>query len=255
MSDNADITKMEKPTTDTPAQPKVVVFCVSGEQFSGRFLHLWGELVLQCLMNNVRPILSQTYNRDLYTSRNLSLGANVISNSPMQKPFQEKLEYDYLIWLDPSVDITFADVKKLMDSPHPITTGIFTYGFSNHQATNVVRQFNMEQYRKSGGFAFLNYDGVVNMEKEDNRYFEVEFANFGLMCVQKGVMEKLTYPWFEPYTERIVEVKKEGESEANGDVQDASVAFYTDAYCFCNKMRDAGLRIMVDSNIKQKSVD
>ena len=73
---------------------------------------------------------------------------------------------------------------------------------------------------------------VIN-HKTDNRYFEAEFVDLGFICMKKGAAEKVEYPWFEPHT-------KEGES----------VNLFTDSYSYCKKLKNKGVKIMVDSNIK-----
>jgi hypothetical protein len=241
-SDNVDVSKMLPPSVDNSeldtSRPKVVVFCVSGKSFTGRFLQQWSQLLLDCLIKNVRPVLCHNFDRNIFHSRNMCYSADVLTGSSDQKPFQGKLEYDYLIWLDPNVSFNFNDINKLMDSPYDITTGVYTYGFSNHQMTNVVLTLDHEFYQKNGTFQFMSYDGIVNVDKESNRYFEVEFSDMGLLCLKHGVAESIIYPWFEPYYR-----------------DDKTVAIFTDSYSYCDKLRQAGYKIMVDTNIKQKSSD
>ena len=88
-----DVTKLkvsDKNESVTPPKQKVIVFCIPGKSFTNRFLILWSELLLQCILNGYRPILCQENDKNLYIQRNKCLGANLLSNDENQKPFQRK---------------------------------------------------------------------------------------------------------------------------------------------------------------------
>ena len=231
MSDNdefkvPDVTKLQPPSEQPPQ--KVIIFCVPGKVFSGKFLINWSEVVLQCLINGYRPMLCQEYDKNLFISRNKCLGANLLSNDNDQKPFQGNLSYDYLVWLDPNVLFSFSDLQKLLSSPYDITSSLYLL---NSNLTNVVQKIDLEYYKQNGFINLLNYDDIIDVNKEDNRYFEAEFADMGFMLFKKGVIEKLSYPWFE---------------------YDSDISLFTDTYSFCKKLRANNMKIMVDGNTKMK---
>ena len=85
---------------------KTIIFCIPGKTFTNRFVVLWSELLLQCLLNGYRPILCQENDKNLFVCKNKCLGANLLSNDENQKPFQGQINYDYLLWLDPNVTFT-----------------------------------------------------------------------------------------------------------------------------------------------------
>lgn len=223
-----DVTNLKVSDETQENKVKTILFCVPGHEFGSRFLLTWSDLLLRCLANNYRPILCQEYDKNIYISRNKCLGANLLSNDKDQKPFQGKVNYDYLVWIDPSVAFTYSDLEKLLESPYDVTSGLYLF---NQQTTNVVQKFDYEFYQKNGTFNFLAYDNLVNVKKEDNRYFEVDFADMGWMAFKPGVCEKLSYPWFEQDTK-----------EPTG--------LFTDTLPFCKKLREAGHKIMVDGNTK-----
>lgn len=236
--ENPDISKMslnEESTNSTQNNNdvKVILFCVPGKTFKSSFLLSWSDIILQCLTRNYRPILCQEYDKNLYICKNKCLGANLLSDDVDQKPFQEKVNYDYLVWLDPNVTVSFKELEKLLESPHDVTSGLYLF---NEQTTNCVVKFDYDFYKKNGTFNFLTYDNLVNVEKEDNRYFKAEFADMGIMVFKKGVSEKIKYPWFEPNTEE-------------------PVGLFTDSYSYCKKLNKAGIDIMVDSNTKMRYFD
>lgn len=90
-----------------------IVFCLPGSNFSGRFLSYWTELVRACQLNDIQIILSQQYSPLLYYVRNLCLGGNYLEGIN-QKPFQGKLDYDYIMWIDSDIIFTPNQFFKLI---------------------------------------------------------------------------------------------------------------------------------------------
>lgn len=230
---NQDINAIDedvKQTVNKEAQ-KIILFCVPGKQFNSKFLLCWSELLLKCLLNNYRPILCQESDRDIFIQRNKCLGANILLDNNDQKPFQGKVEYDYLVWIDPNVIFTYEDLEKLLSSKYDVTSGVYTLN-TQTDITNVVENFDYKYYKKNGTFNFLTNDSIVKMNKEDNRYFKADFVDLGWVCMKYGVAEKIMYPWFDMY---------EGEDKVN---------LLTDSYSYCKKLKEQNIKIMVDSNIK-----
>ena len=220
----------EKPSTNTPQ--KTIIFCVPGKEFKSHFILNWTELLLKCVLNNYRPILCHESDRNIYIQRNKCLGADILTNSKTQKPFQEQVEYDYLVWIDPNVIFTFEDLKKLLNSKYKVTSGVYTF---NQNITNVVQDFDYNHYKKNGIFNFLTHDDITVLTKEDNRYFEADFVDFGFVCMKRGVAERIQYPWFEPHTN-----------------EDEQVSLFTDSYAYCKKLEKEGIKIVVDTNTKMR---
>ena len=50
-------------------------------------------------MNNINPILSNSYDSNVFFVRNKCLMGNVL-NGIKQKPFQGKIDYDYIMWMN-----------------------------------------------------------------------------------------------------------------------------------------------------------
>jgi hypothetical protein len=232
LMNNTDISSLQKSNNEINEKQKVIVFCVPGRQFNSRFLLNWSELLLKCLVNNYRPILCQENDRDIFIQRNKCLGGNILKDNSDQKPFQGELEYDYLVWIDPNVIFTYDDLTKLLNSKYDVTSGVYILNNLNN-ITNVVHKFDYDFYKKNGTFNFLVQDNIINLEKINNRYFEAEIVDLGWVCMKKGIAEKIQYPWFEPHNNK-----------------DESVNLFTDSYSYCKKLKNEGIKIMVDSNIK-----
>lgn len=231
-----DVTKLkvtDKNESVTPPKQKVIVFCIPGKSFTNRFLILWSELLLQCILNGYRPILCQENDKNLYIQRNKCLGANLLSNDENQKPFQGKVDYDYIVFLDPNVVFTFDTLIKLLESPHDVTTGIYLF---NEKTTNLVKEMNHNFYLENGTFQFVLQDDIVNLEKEDNRYFDVDFTDLGFIVFKNGAIEKLKYPWFDATTKE-------------------PVALFTDSYSFCQKLKENNIKIYADADTRTKYLE
>ena len=52
-----------------------------------------------CFYNNVKIFMSNFQSSNVYYVRNLCLGGDVLKGKN-QKPFQGKIDYDYIMWID-----------------------------------------------------------------------------------------------------------------------------------------------------------
>ena len=232
--ENLNIDDIDEGTSQQEKQPekqKVIIFCIPGSTFNSRFVLGWSELLLKCLLNNYRPVLCQENDRNIFIERNKCLGGNILQDNKDQKPFQGSVEYDYIVWINPNVIFTFEDLEKLLKSDYDVTSGVYTLSVPG-DITNVVQKFDHKFYKEKGTFNFLTNDAIVKMDKINNRYFEADFVDFGWVCLKKGISEKIEYPWFEPYT------------------KEDRVSLFTDSYSYCKKLKEKGVKIMIDSNIK-----
>jgi len=232
--ENLNIDDIDEGTSQQEKQQekqKVIIFCIPGSTFNSRFVLGWSELLLKCLLNNYRPVLCQENDRNIFIERNKCLGGNILQDNKDQKPFQGSAEYDYIVWINPNVIFTFEDLEKLLKSDYDVTSGVYTLSVPG-DITNVVQKFDHKFYKEKGTFNFLTNDEIVKMDKIDNRYFEADFVDFGWVCLKKGISEKIEYPWFEPYT------------------KEDRVSLFTDSYSYCKKLKEKGVKIMIDSNIK-----
>jgi len=174
---------MKKPTT--------VVFCIPGNKFSGNFLKAWTNLFAWCINNNINPILSNTYDSNVYYVRQKCLGPDV-TRGKHQKPFNGKLDYDYIMWIDSDMYFNPEQLQSLLDMDKDIASGIYKMTDQVHYAT--VEKYNTKEYETNGNFTFLNDEILTN--KPD--IFPVEYTGFGWMLIKKGVIESMEYPWFRP---------------------------------------------------------
>lgn len=212
----------------------IVVFCIPGRSFSGRFLICWTNLVQYCYQVGITPILSTQYSSVVHFARALCLGADV-SKGEYQKPFQGTVDYDFIIWIDSDILFNPKQIIELMNSPYNITCGLYMMEDMKHYA--VVKHWDTEFFKNNFTFQFITRE-YMDERKDQERYMEVAYSGMGFMCIRKGVIEKLKYPWFCRPLERIV--SKDGIEMVEMSSEDV---------CFCRNLQDAGEKIMLDTSI------
>jgi GT2 family glycosyltransferase len=207
-----------------------IIFCLPGREFSGKFLQSWTELMYSCLSNGIQPIISQHYSPLLYYVRNMCLGGDTIQGIE-QKPFQGKIDYDYIMWIDSDMIFNPNQFFKLLDHNKDIVSGIYKMQNNFHYAT--VENWDHDYFVKNGTYEFLNQDTV----KQKKDLFPVAYTGFGWMLIKKGVFESLEYPWFQPTWK---------EYEFNGKT---IREFTMEDVAFCDMIKDKGFKIWVDPKI------
>ena len=90
----------------------MIVFCLPGRSFSNNFLVCWSELMMNLLRMGFEIKISQKYTSNVYYVRNMCLGGDVM-RGVNQKPYDGKLEYDYMMWIDSDMVFTTNDFLKL----------------------------------------------------------------------------------------------------------------------------------------------
>lgn len=205
-----------------------VVFCIPGGPFSHNFLKSWTRLLGWCINNNITPLLANPQNSVVYYARNLCLGGNTIEGKN-QKPFQGKLKYDYLMWIDSDMVFKVDDFINLIKMDKDIASGIYKMEDNVNYAT--VEKLEDDYYINNGSYKFLNDDILKN--KSD--ILEVDYTGFGWILFKKGIFEKLEYPWFRPLWKDFSSSVKEFTSEDVG---------------ICQILREKNLKIYINKNIK-----
>lgn len=220
---------MPKVQITQPQQPKVptVVFCLPGRSFSGEFLKAWSNLIQVCIQSGIRPILSQTYDPVVYYVRNKCLGGDVLRGKN-QKPFNGEIDYDYMMWIDSDIIFTPEQVGALLKRDLPIVAGVYKMSDDTHYA--VVKDWDVEYFKKSGSFQFLT---PADVEGQD--LVEVDYSGFGFMLVKRGVFESLEYPWFRPIMHDL------GNGVMDFSSEDVSV---------CKMLKAVGHKIYIDPAVR-----
>ena len=100
-----------------------IIFALPGREYSREFLMSWSDLLVQCTAKGHQVLVSQNYSSVVHFARARCLGGDVMAGQD-QKPFQGKVDYDVIVWIDSDIIFTPEDVFKLLDSPHDVTAGV-----------------------------------------------------------------------------------------------------------------------------------
>ena len=90
-----------------------IVVCIPGNSFSSEFFIRWTIFLQYCQQKGIKLILSQQHSNNIYYVRNMCLGGNTILGIN-QKPFNSKIEYDYILWIDSDIIFTPEQFEKLI---------------------------------------------------------------------------------------------------------------------------------------------
>jgi hypothetical protein len=202
-----------------------VVFCVPGQLFSNTFLQCWTDLILACPHLGVQPLCPVfPYISNVYISRNVcllgrpELGIN-------QKPFQGKIDYDYLMWIDSDSEWKIRDFKNLLDLMEAnrhihILSGVYMHG--NGETLVTIDE---------GG------DLVVPSELENmSELVKMPYTGMGFMMVRRGVFEYIRYPWFIPILPK--------------DEQGNIIDIMGDDIAFCERAKEVGFDTWIATRIR-----
>lgn len=216
-----------------------IVFCLPGRDYSREFLLCWTRTLMSLTVAGHEVILSQNYSSFVPFARAKCLGNDVMAG-PNQKPFQGQFDYDVMVWVDSDVLYTAQMVLDLINSPHPVTAGLYMMEDNTHYAT--VKEWNTEYFKKHGTFEFITPEIVEAYKKEtQQRYMPVSYSGMGLMAIKKGVVEKLKYPYFYYELQKI---------ETGDEATPYIVDMCSEDVAFCKHLQDAGDTVMVDLEVR-----
>jgi hypothetical protein len=164
---------------------KVVVFCLPGATYSGRFLKNMLALQDYLIKQGAHPIYEQHYRALVHYSRFMCLNPD----PETRKPFRG-IPYDYAMWVDSDIVFTVDDFVKLVNHDKDIMTGwyISPSGKAGEFATSVYDQIDAGQ----------NYSVGIDEMKGLTEPFQIASNGLGWVLLKSGVLEKMPYPWFAP---------------------------------------------------------
>jgi len=172
-----------------------VIFCLPGRTFSDNFLKSWTNLITELPKHNIKWAMSQKYHVNRYFVCNSCLGGSSIGGRD-QKPFQGKVDYDYLMWIDSDQVFEPWQFFNLLEKAKKTNTSILSglYLMQGGEVFATVEDWDKEFFKKNGYFKFLTPEDVSSRKE----IFKVSYTGFGWLLVKKGVFESLDYPWVQP---------------------------------------------------------
>lgn len=272
--------KITDPQT-SQSKPLTIVFCLPGDNFSSTFLRCWSSLFSYCIKNNINAVLSSHRSNNVYYVRNMCLGGD-FRLGVEQKPFNGKLDYDYIMWIDSDQVFGPHQFEALLShfikspqsqdtTPKSIDVVSGLYMMENNREYAVVRKLEGEYLMKNGSFEYLTPEEMTKWvkdnligtpdEKEDgsgNKYLdlsgctiplmEVEYSGLGWTLMRKGVMEQLEYPWF---NQLPIELHNTPTTDTTTDTTTDHPKVIVRDYCSEDtalfiKLREKGIKCYVD---------
>jgi hypothetical protein len=166
-----------------------VIFCIPGNSFSSRFLLNWTNLIHSLKSRGIEYILKTGVSSIVHEARSKCLEGHKILGKN-QIPFQGKLKYDYIMWIDSDIDFSPEQFYTLLDMNKPIASGM--YKIQNDQVNNSQYAVKpLDSWKEN-----LLSDIFLQQNQLINTQIPVDFAGMGWMLVAKGVIESMQYPWF-----------------------------------------------------------
>jgi len=174
-----------------------VVFCIPGGTFSNYFLLSWTETISKIIeLQKYKILVSNHYTSHVHFVRAHCLGADVKSG-PLQKPFQGKVDYDVIVWLDSDMVYNYNMIDELIESclkKYPVVSGI--YAMQGGTQLACVEDWNEKYYAETGSFEFLTLEKGEDLLKKGKKWIKCAYTGMGCMAIRKGIIEQLEYPWF-----------------------------------------------------------
>jgi len=188
----------------------------------------------------------------VHFARSKTLGVDVLRGSH-QKPFDGKLEYDYILWIDSDIILTPTDLSLLLQSPHQVTCGRYlmsSYAASQLRNYAVVKEWDDVHFRRHGTFSFLTDDDVQSMQASGERYHRVAYAGMGCVLMRRGVLEALEYPYFASPVMRIDHVDPEEEVAVQDDNEVIIQDICSEDVYLCRRLSEAGIPMYLDVHVQ-----
>jgi hypothetical protein len=203
-----------------------IIFCVPGNNFSGNFLTCWTNTIQYCLANNIDFSLSNQYSSVVHFARSKCLGGDVL-RGVNQKPFNGKIEYTHIMWLDSDMVWSPEQIGSLLLREVPVVAGL--YSQEDRNSLIAVEKWDETYFKEHGLFEYMNRKKIEGLKQ----LIPVVYAGMGFMLVTKAAMESIEYPWFTSLEKKINDlIDITGEDAA-----------------FCLRLNDKGFTILVDPTI------
>lgn len=147
------------------------VFCFYDLNYTPEFLKSWVSLCNVLNNNNINYILTQGSSCNAFYAKQMCLGGNVLKGSK-QKPFQGRLNYEYLVFLSGNIMFHVNDFISLYNKANKLGLSFLSAKVKN-------------RYKTQGKFV--------------NNIALADYTEFDMTIIKRGIIEKLTYPWFKPH--------------------------------------------------------
>ena len=208
-------------------KPITIIFCLPGRTFSNNFLLCWSELLMTCIKNNINPLISCCYDSNVNFVRSKCLGYDVLRGKN-QKPFDGKLDYDYIMWIDSDMTFKPQDLFKLIQLNVDVANGMYLMDGGTYWCC--VKNMDDEYFKKNGSYQFLKKEEV----NKNDLPFTTDYVGLGWCLMKKGIMEQIDYPPFRP---------------ENYDFDNGVSEFTSEDVALFVKLKKKGIKVVVDPSV------
>lgn len=211
--------------------PTKVIFCLPGASFSREFVECWSNALVGLSRAGLHVQASFAYDPNLFYCRSKCLGCET-RRGVDQKPYDGKLDYDYLFWIDSDVLFTADDILRLIHHNVDIVSGCYIMHDNAHYP--IVEKMDHDFFMNKGHYQFVDRPRLEEL-RAGAALVPIDYVGFGFMCIKRGVFESLKYPYFAP---RAITFDRDGVVEyASEDVS------------FCMNAADRGFKILLDPTV------
>lgn len=200
----------------------IIKLCITGNNFSGIFLDCLLQTILFARQNNWQLQIHRAESNNIYYVMNDVLKGS-FNKGEYQKIFDGEY-YDYIVWIDSDIVWQPHQIKELIETEGDIVTGIYVMT-GNRNYFVCIEKIDVNDYIKDGRCKYLHRSEITNSIKE------VDMGAMGFMKVEKGVFEKISYPWF--YQDGL----------------DIEYGLISPDIIFFNKAKEHGFKVWVNENI------
>lgn len=172
-----------------------IKICCPGQRFRYHYIKSITELIAYFHYRGWDYSISNFYSKNIYHSRNACLWGDP-ENSKKQLPFLGS-PYSYILWIDDDISFTPRDFEILYNSDKDFVSGLYLQ--KNGVDYTAVEKWDEKYFKKFTNFEFLN----ENILKQRDELIKVAYTGLGFSLIKQGVIEQLSYPWFEPVFSKI----------------------------------------------------
>lgn len=211
---------------------KKIVFCLPGPTFSREFVQNWSNTLSTLSRLGYHVQASFAYDPNVFYARTKCLCAQT-TRGVDQKPFDGKIDYDIMFWVDSDILFDAEQVVRLINHDVDIVSGVYIMHDNQHYP--IVDTMDHAYFLKHGHYAFWDRKRLTELQEKGN-LVPVDYIGFGFMCIKKGVFERMKYPFFSP---RLITFDTDNVREwASEDVS------------WCMTVRETlGLQVLVDPKV------
>lgn len=208
-----------------------IVFLLPGRTFTQGFVKSFDETISSLMQMKALEIhKSFEYSSDIYACRNTIMTPRELGPYPVdgKLPFNGKIDYDWLLWIDSDMVFTVKDVMKITSHDVDVVSGVCPIDYERVALANII------EGEDKFSLAYFTVKGIQQVPRDEKGLVKVDLAGFAFIAVRRGVFEKIGFPWFQ-----IRELERKGVKLQMGE-----------DFAMCERIREAGFTIYADPDVK-----